>query len=163
MSLNVILTMVAGKRYSVAADGDGKKEARGVQTALRESFYHLGMFLVGDAVPYLRWLDLGGHEKVMKKIAKELDAIAGEWVEEHKQRRAKGDAKGEQDIIDVLLSVLDGADLGGFDADTINKATSLGLLTRITQREVALTREEANNRQRRRHREKNALYEGPQR
>ncbi|KAM2873313.1 hypothetical protein COP2_016734 [Malus domestica] len=61
----------------------------------------------------------------MKKIAKELDAIAGEWVEEHKQRRAKGDAKGEQDIIDVLLSVLDGADLGGFDADTINKATSL--------------------------------------
>ncbi|KAM1506820.1 hypothetical protein ACFX10_016349 [Malus domestica] len=65
----------------------------------------------------------------MKKIAKELDAIAGEWVEENKQRRAKGDAKGEQDIIDVLLSVLDGADLGGFDADTINKATSLIIAT----------------------------------
>ncbi|KAM0967884.1 hypothetical protein ACFX2A_016611 [Malus domestica] len=128
MSLNVIVRMVAGKRYSVAADEDEKKEALRVQNALREFFHFVGLFLVGDAVPYLRWLDLGGHEKAMKKTAKELDAIVGEWVEEHKQRRAKGGAKGEQDFIDAMLSVLDGADLGGFDADTINKATSLNMI-----------------------------------
>lgn len=68
---------------------------------------------------------MGGHEKAMKKIAKELDAMVGGWVEEHKRRRARGDAKGEPDFIDAMLSVLDGADLGGFDADTVNKATSL--------------------------------------
>lgn len=128
MTLNVILTMVAGKRYSVAAAGDEKKEARKVQTALRELFDYLGMFLVGDAVPYLRWLDWGGHEKAMKKSATEMHAIVEEWVEEHKQRRAKGDAKGEQDFIDAMLSVLDGADLGNFDADTIVKATSLNVI-----------------------------------
>ncbi|CAL2233429.1 unnamed protein product [Prunus armeniaca] len=61
----------------------------------------------------------------MKKTGKELDAIVGEWVEEHKQRRARVDAKGEPDFIDAMLSVLDGADLGGFDADTVNKATIL--------------------------------------
>jgi len=84
--------------------------------------------LVGDAVPYLRWLDWGGHEKAMKKSATEMHAIIAEWVEEHKQRRAKGDAKGEQDFIDAMLSVLDGADLGNFDADTIVKATSLNVI-----------------------------------
>ncbi|PQM41044.1 cytochrome P450 CYP82D47 [Prunus yedoensis var. nudiflora] len=128
MTLNVILRMVAGKRYSVAADEDEKKEARKVQSALREFFYYVGLFVVGDSVPYLRWLDLGGHEKAMKKTAKELDAIVGGWVEEHKKRRARGDAKGEPDFIDAMLSVLDGADLGGFDADTVNKATSLNMI-----------------------------------
>lgn len=125
ISLNVILRMVAGKRYSVTIDEDEKNEAHRVQNALREFFYYVGLFVVGDAVPYLRWLDLGGHEKAMKKTGKELDAIVGEWVEEHKQRRARGDAKGEQDFMDAMISVLDGSDLGGFDADTINKATSL--------------------------------------
>ncbi|KAB2619628.1 cytochrome P450 82A4-like [Pyrus ussuriensis x Pyrus communis] len=128
MTLNVILTMVTGKQYSVAAAGDEKKEARKVQTALRELFDYLGMFLVGDAVPYLRWLDWGGHAKAMKKSATEMHAIVAEWAEEHKQRRAKGDAKGEQDFIDAMLSVLDGADLGSFDADTIAKATSLNVI-----------------------------------
>ncbi|XP_050124287.1 cytochrome P450 82A3-like [Malus sylvestris] len=128
MMLNVILTMVAGKRFSVAAAGDEKKEARRVQTALRELFDYLGMFLVGDAVPYLRWLDWGGHEKAMKKSATEMHAIIAEWVVEHKQRRAKGDAKGEQDFIDALLSVLNGAELGSFDADTITQATSLAII-----------------------------------
>ncbi|XP_068323574.1 cytochrome P450 CYP82D47-like [Pyrus communis] len=128
MTLNVLVRMVTGKRYSVAADEDEKKEARRVQNALREFFHYAGLFLVGDAVPYLRWLDLGGHEKAIKKTAKELDTIVTEWLEEHKQRRAKGDAKGEQDFIDAMLSVLDGAELGGFDADTINKATSLNMI-----------------------------------
>ncbi|KAM1276947.1 hypothetical protein ACFX13_030104 [Malus domestica] len=128
MMLNVILKMVVGKRYSVAATGDEKKEALKVQTALKELFDYMGMFLVGDAVPYLRWLDWGGYEKAMKKSATEMHAIAAEWLEEHKQRRAKGDAKGEQDFMDAMLSVLDGADLGGFDADTIVKATSLTVI-----------------------------------
>ena len=126
LTLNVILRMVAGKRYSVATDDEEKKEAHQVQKALREFFYFVGLFLVGDAIPYLRWLDLGGHEKAMKKTGKELDAIVGKWVEEHKRKRAlEGYCKGEQDFIDAMLSVLEGADLGGFDADTVNKATSL--------------------------------------
>ncbi|KAK9940133.1 hypothetical protein M0R45_016807 [Rubus argutus] len=129
LTLNVILRMVAGKRYSVATDDKEKKEARQVQKALREFFYFVGLFLVGDAIPYLRWLDIGGHEKAIKKTGKELDAIVGTWVEEHKRKRTlEGYCIGEQDFIDTMLSVLEGADLGGFDADTINKATSLNLI-----------------------------------
>ncbi|XP_050370518.1 cytochrome P450 CYP82D47-like [Argentina anserina] len=136
LTLNVILRMVAGKRYSVATDEEEKNESRRVQKALREFFNFVGLLMVGDVIPNLRLLDLGGHEKAMKKTGKELDAIVGKWVEEHKQKRLKRalerDAapysEGEQDFIDVMISILEGADLGGFDADTINKATCMNLI-----------------------------------
>ncbi|PRQ33558.1 putative cytochrome P450 [Rosa chinensis] len=133
LSLNVILRMVAGKRYSVAINEEEKNEARQVQKAVKEFFDFIGLFLVGDVIPYLQWLDLGGHVKAMKKTGKKLDAIVGKWVEEHKQKRAlEGNAahncKGEQDFIDTMISILEGADLGGFDADTVNKATTLNMI-----------------------------------
>ena len=60
----------------------------------------------------------------MKRTAKEIDRILGEWLEEHKRNRASGETE-EQDFMDVMLSVTDGADLGGYDPDTVNKATCL--------------------------------------
>jgi hypothetical protein len=83
------------------------------------------MFVVSDTIPCLGWLDLGGHEKAMKKAAKELDGLLGKWLEEHKCKRAAGEDKEEKDFMDVMLSVLDGKDIAGYDADTINKATCL--------------------------------------
>jgi hypothetical protein len=128
MSLNVILRMVVGKRYfSVGAVGDENAAGeRRCQTALEEFFRLFGLFVVSDAIPFLGWLDFGGHERAMKKTAKELDSFLGEWLEEHKRKRASGAvAGGEQDFMDVMLSVLDGKVLAGYDADTINKATCL--------------------------------------
>ncbi|XP_059434822.1 cytochrome P450 CYP82D47-like [Corylus avellana] len=129
MSLNVILRMVAGKRYfsTGAVDDDG--EARRCQKALDEFFHLLGLFVVSDAIPFLGWLDIGGHERAMKKTAKELDGFLGECLEEHKRKRASGGvARGEQDFMDVMLSILDGKPLAGYDADTIIKATSLTMI-----------------------------------
>jgi hypothetical protein len=93
--------------------------------AFREFFHLMGQFVVGDAIPYLGWFDLGGQEKAMKKTAKETDYLATEWLEEHRKRRDSGEAKGQQEFMDVMLSILDGADLDGFDVDTVNKATCL--------------------------------------
>ncbi|XP_010060881.1 cytochrome P450 82A3-like [Eucalyptus grandis] len=81
LTLNVILRIVAGKRYR-AADEEEKQRC---QKALRELFHFLGLFLVADALPFLRWLDLGGHEKAMKRTAEELDEIIGGWLEEHEE------------------------------------------------------------------------------
>lgn len=131
LTLNVILRMIVGKRYSIGTDENEKEEARRVQDAFREFAYFIGLLAVGDAIPYLRWLDLGGHEKGMKKTAKKIDAIVGGWLEEHKRRKALkahgGDAKGDddQDFMDAMLSALEGVDFGGYDADTVNKATCL--------------------------------------
>ncbi|XP_040997569.1 cytochrome P450 CYP82D47-like [Juglans microcarpa x Juglans regia] len=131
MNLNLIVRMVAGKRYDFSTStGDHNKEkVRRWQKAWREFFRLLGLFAVSDAIPCLAWLDLGGHEKAMKRIAKELDSIIGEWLEDHKRKRALGEGKGEQDFMDVLLSILNGADqLAGNDADTIIKATCSNLI-----------------------------------
>ncbi|GMY28562.1 cytochrome P450 CYP82D47-like [Fagus crenata] len=127
MSLNVILRMVAGKRYFGVGDVDHEKEARCCQKAVREFFRLLGLFVLSDAIPYLGWLDWGGHVKAMKRTAKELDNILGEWLEEHKLKRASGEVR-DQDFMDVMLSVTDGTDFAGYDADTINKATCLNII-----------------------------------
>jgi hypothetical protein len=131
MSLNVILRMVAGKRYFSTTAVADEEESRQIQKSVREFFHYIGMFVVSDTIPYLGWLDLGGHEKAMKKAAKELDGLLGEWLEEHKRKRAAGeDNKEDKDFMDVMLSVLDGKDVEGYDADTVNKATCL-VRTRI--------------------------------
>ncbi|KAB1220481.1 Cytochrome P450 82A3 [Morella rubra] len=129
MSLNVITKIVAGKRYRLSNLTEvEEKEARRCQKAVREFFDFLGLFVLSDVIPYLGFLDLGGHERAMKKTAKVLDSLLGKWLEEHKRKGASCKVKGEQDFMDVMLSVLDGAELAGYDADTINKATSLGMI-----------------------------------
>ncbi|XP_059454035.1 cytochrome P450 CYP82D47-like [Corylus avellana] len=128
MSLNVILRMVSGKRYFSTTAVADEVESRRIQKSVREFFHYFGLFVVSDTIPYLGWLDLGGHEKAMKKAAKELDGFLGEWLEEHKSKRAAGEAKGGKDFMDVMLSVLDGKDVAGYDADAINKATCLNII-----------------------------------
>ncbi|XLR32054.1 hypothetical protein HN51_052014, partial [Arachis hypogaea] len=54
-----------------------------------------------------------------------MDAIMVEWLEEHRRKRANSDQDdGNQDFMDVMLSILDGTQLAGFDSDTIIKATT---------------------------------------
>uniref|UniRef100_A0A6N2NKA9 Cytochrome P450 n=1 Tax=Salix viminalis TaxID=40686 RepID=A0A6N2NKA9_SALVM len=107
LTLNVVVRMVAGKRYfgSAAASDDG--EARRCQKAINQFFRLIGIFVVSDALPFLGWLDLQGHERAMKNTAKELDAILEGWLDEHRQRRVSAEIKdeGEQDFIDVMLSL----------------------------------------------------------
>ena len=76
--------MVVGKRFGKAKtkyENEGNDQCR---KGLRKFFDLTRTFAVSDALPYLRWLDMGGHEKAMKKTAKELDQMVGEWLEEHK-------------------------------------------------------------------------------
>nr|WLK78565.1 flavone 6-hydroxylase [Salvia plebeia] len=120
LSMNVILSVVAGKRFN---SGDEAEEARRCRQVMRDFFHLAGFFVPADALPYLGWLDLGGHEKRMKRTAKELDAIVGEWLIEHRKKGSSGDGK-PQDFMDVMISVVQGADLQcQYDVDTIIKAT----------------------------------------
>ncbi|CAN1273757.1 Demethylepipodophyllotoxin synthase [Linum perenne] len=69
MTLNVILRMVAGKRYFGAGAVEEGTEARRCSEAIRGFFHYLGMYVMRDALPYLGWLDVGGYEKCMNLIA----------------------------------------------------------------------------------------------
>ncbi|XP_065620809.1 cytochrome P450 82A3-like [Quercus suber] len=78
MNLNVILRMIARKRYFGTSDGVNEEEARCCQKALGDFFHLLGLFVVLDAVPYLGWLDLGGQEKAMKKEVPQIPCLTSE-------------------------------------------------------------------------------------
>ncbi|GLT39064.1 hypothetical protein SLA2020_132720 [Shorea laevis] len=126
---NIALRMVGGRRYFGPNADCGEREARRCQEVMREFFHLFGVFVLSDAMPFLRWLDFQGYEKAMKKTAKELDILIEGWLEEHKQRRLQdGEVKKEQDFIDVMLNILKDAHISGFSADTINKATCLNLI-----------------------------------
>ncbi|KAL6207369.1 hypothetical protein ACLB2K_018327 [Fragaria x ananassa] len=140
LTLNVVVRMVAGKRYfGTSAAACDEEEARLCQKAISQFFHLIGIFVVSDALPYLWWLDLQGHEKPMKKTAKDLDQILGGWLEEHRRRRLKsnnGDhlkakcAEGEEDFIDVMLSLQEQGQLSNFqhDSDTSIKSTCLAII-----------------------------------
>lgn len=125
LTLNVVVRMVAGKRY--------EDEAGRCQKAISEFFHLIGIFVVSDAIPWLGWLDVKGHERAMKKTAKDLDVILESWLQEHRQNRARGEVKteGQQDFIDVMLSLQDQGHLSNFlyDPDTSIKSTCLVCLS----------------------------------
>lgn len=129
VTLNVVFKIVVGKRFAVSQKGeDGRESDDEWRTAMRGFFKFTGKFVVSDAFPFLRRLDLGGDEKEMKKTAKELDNIVEGWLQEHKQKRVSGEAYkgGEADFMDVLLSILEDAEeLSGQDVDIINKSTCM--------------------------------------
>ncbi|KDP38424.1 hypothetical protein JCGZ_04349 [Jatropha curcas] len=132
LTLNVIVGMVAGKRFAGGSD-DG--EAGWCQKTISEFFHLMGVFVISDAVPFLWWLDLQGHEKAMKNTAKYFDAILEGWVDEHRRTRAASGsgefkAEGEQDFIDVMLTLEEEGQLSNFpyDSNTIIKSTILAVI-----------------------------------
>lgn len=126
ITLNVGLRMVVGKSFVGGTTKEESEENERSKEAIRKFFELNGVFPLADALPFMRWVDLGGHEKAMKKTAKELDEVMEGWLKEHKQKRSTDEVKGEKDFMYVMLSLLDEAqELPSYDADTINKATCL--------------------------------------
>jgi len=116
IAINVVFRTVMGKRF----DGDEEENQR-IRKMIRDFFDLSGSFVISDTLPYLRWLDLDGKQKEMKKTAKELDEFVCVWLDQHKRNKNSGR---EQDFMDVLLSTVD-EDLDGRDADTTIKATCM--------------------------------------
>nr|XP_029120192.1 cytochrome P450 CYP82D47 [Elaeis guineensis] len=132
LTFNVVARMVAGKRCFVygAVDDGGNREARRFTGAMHRMMELLGAFMVSDVVPFLRWLDLGGYQRAMKRTAAEMDGIIGGWLREHRDRRSEGRAEGKEDFMDVMLSTMEkeGELFSDHDPDTVIKANSLALI-----------------------------------
>ncbi|KAK8608620.1 hypothetical protein V6N13_024037 [Hibiscus sabdariffa] len=124
VTLNVILRIIVGKR--IPNSGEIDNETVKWKKSLDEFTKISGKFVVSDTLPFLRWFDIGGDEKSMRKIAEELDRVMEGWLREHKQKRVEDEANSEEDFMGVMLSLL--RDAEEHDADTINKATSLTLI-----------------------------------
>ncbi|KAK6792839.1 hypothetical protein RDI58_011920 [Solanum bulbocastanum] len=125
--MNTMVKLLFGVQYTDKEDEERSK----AHIAIRRFFELLGVSVVADFLPYLRWLDIGGHEKIMKATAKEIDFIVEDWLAEHRRKRKlRGNNCGdEEDFMDVMLSICEDKNLHGFDADAIIKATCMALQT----------------------------------
>nr|XP_043608615.1 cytochrome P450 CYP82D47-like [Erigeron canadensis] len=126
LMLNYAVRVIFGVRFS-----QGQQNEDQFKKAIRQFFVLFGAFVPSDAIPGLRWLDLGGYEKMMKKTAIEIDALISGWLEEHKQQVNEST---HQDFMAMLLSRLKEPkeDLRGFSADVVVKATCMALLIAST-------------------------------
>ncbi|XP_038899668.1 cytochrome P450 CYP82D47-like [Benincasa hispida] len=129
LTLNTIFRMVTGERFSRAFKGDdGEKYKK----AMRDVIDLFGLFVPGDWFPFLRWLDIGGHEKAMMKTAKVLDEMLKRWLKEHRQKGSLIEMDVEEfDFMDVMLSLVkDDEQLSSYDDDDdrITKATCLSMM-----------------------------------
>ncbi|KAL2334968.1 hypothetical protein Fmac_016181 [Flemingia macrophylla] len=129
LASNVVVRMMAGKRYFGEKAVVEEREAQRWLRELREYLRLMGAFGLGDAVPWLRWLDLGGQERAMKENFREVDAVVGEWLEEHRRERDLNGEVVDGDFIHVMLSMIDGTAVHGFDSDTVIKANAVRMVT----------------------------------
>ncbi|KAM0044484.1 putative cytochrome P450 [Helianthus debilis subsp. tardiflorus] len=129
VTFNIIVRMLAGKRFSSGCSDGGNNEDLKVKEAIKKGLYLSGVFVVSDVIPSLEWMDIGGHVKAMKQAAKELDVVFGKWVDEHVEKRKECDSDKDSDFMDVMLSTLSkDVELFEHGRDTIIKATTLILI-----------------------------------
>ncbi|KAI3684480.1 hypothetical protein L6452_33704 [Arctium lappa] len=70
--------------------------------------YLLGVFCIGNYIPWLCWVDrLSGLEARTQKVAEEFDEFLEGILEEHinKKKMVDGDVGEVQDLVDVLLDI----------------------------------------------------------
>ncbi|PIA38367.1 hypothetical protein AQUCO_02800215v1, partial [Aquilegia coerulea] len=127
--LNILMRMIAGKRYygENVADTD---EAKRFRATVKESFYLIGTPNIADFLPFLRRFDIQGLEKRMVKLGKERDTILQKLSDEHRERKnvtINQVGQEKKTMIDVLLlqQVAD----PGYYTDEIIKGIIATLLT----------------------------------
>jgi len=113
LTANVVARIVLNKRFTGCVDSTAEEEAEAheFKEIIEELFILQGTFLIGDYLPWLRPLDLGGTEKRMKALRVRIDQFLDKILHEHEAKRAKGPiAEEDKDMIDVLLNERDAQD-----------------------------------------------------
>ncbi|KAM0009815.1 putative cytochrome P450 superfamily [Helianthus debilis subsp. tardiflorus] len=77
----MVVRMMFGNHFS-----EGEQNRDQFQKAIMKFAELLGAYVPSDAIPWLRWFDLGGYDKKMKKTAKEIDVVINVWLEDHKKK-----------------------------------------------------------------------------
>nr|GMD80208.1 cytochrome P450 CYP82D47-like [Ipomoea batatas] len=128
--MDVTMKTLFGQQYE-------EEVSRRVVTTARRLLNLNEVIVLDDYLPWLRWLDIGGHKKALKETAKKMDSIVEGWLQEHK-RKINSKSKEEEDFMDGLLKSFHGdgdhKDIPkDFDADTIVKSTCMGMLLAGTE------------------------------
>ncbi|KAL3652513.1 hypothetical protein CASFOL_002194 [Castilleja foliolosa] len=104
LTMNVMMRMIAGKRYYGGVNVEEAEEARRFREIASESM-KVSTSSIGDFIPVLRWLRVGGAEKGLAELHRKRDDFMQELVEESKKRLG-GDGVKEgkaKTMIEMLL------------------------------------------------------------
>ncbi|XP_012068267.2 cytochrome P450 81Q32 [Jatropha curcas] len=102
LSLNVMMRMIAGKRYY----GDNTKELdeeRRFKEIVTETFQLSGATNIGDFIPVLNWIGLNKIKKRLEALQRKRDRFMQDLIEEHKRQRCLDKEWKSKTMIDVLL------------------------------------------------------------
>ncbi|TKY68666.1 cytochrome P450 CYP82D47 [Spatholobus suberectus] len=111
MTFNIIVRMIAGRRFGRDAINQEDNEAWRLRKAIKDATYLFGVFVAADAIPSLSWFDFQGCVSFMKRTAKQTDLILEKWLEEHIRKKGEEiDGGCESDFMDVMISTFEGQD-----------------------------------------------------
>nr|XP_010936313.1 flavonoid 3'-monooxygenase [Elaeis guineensis] len=108
---NTISRVTLGRRL-FAVDGSGREEVKEFKDMSVELTKLAGEFVVGDFVPALKWVDVGGVVGRMKRLSRQFDQFLEKIIREHKEE--SGPTEQNEDFLTVLIRLNeDGDEEGG--------------------------------------------------
>ncbi|XP_075524480.1 cytochrome P450 81Q32-like [Primulina tabacum] len=87
LSFNIIMRMVAGKRYF--GETEENEQAKEFRELIKEAFTYGGVSNPADFFPVLKWIDYNGKEKGMQRLSKVMDAFLQGLIDEHRRDKIK--------------------------------------------------------------------------
>ncbi|TYJ27850.1 hypothetical protein E1A91_A07G217500v1 [Gossypium mustelinum] len=106
---NVTRKLIFNRRYlgEGKADGGPGFEEEEYVDAIFALVIHIYSFCISDYLPFLRGLDLEGHEKIVEDATRILEKYNNPIVEDRIQQWRDGKKHEPQDLLDVLVSLTD--------------------------------------------------------
>ncbi|KAH9717197.1 hypothetical protein WN944_023074 [Citrus x changshan-huyou] len=107
-NLATMSRMLLGKRYT-EDNQNNIVTAKEFTEIVDEVFFISGILDIGDAIPWLAFLDLQGNVKRMKAVKKKADKFYEHVLDEHERhaKRKSFNEHGTKDMVDVLLQLAD--------------------------------------------------------
>jgi hypothetical protein len=106
----------------------GEEEVQEFKELIKHTTSLLGAFNAGDYFPFLRWLDLQGCERAMKKLSKRRDEILQRVINAHRDRAKMEMVEKNKSLVDVLIHLVDKGEADFCSNDTIIKATTISMI-----------------------------------
>ncbi|KAL5857622.1 hypothetical protein ACOSQ3_005080 [Xanthoceras sorbifolium] len=106
LTFNVIMRMVAGKRY-YGDDVEDEEEAIRFRKIVTEVGEYSGTSNRGDFLPILNWIDGGNFVKKVKSLSKRIDEFLQGLIDEHRSKKVKSQPEDYADqIIKGLILIM---------------------------------------------------------
>nr|XP_034896858.1 cytochrome P450 81Q32-like [Populus alba] len=106
LTLNVIMRMIAGKRYHGENPAE-LGESRKVKEIVTETFELSGATNTGDFVPVLKWFEMNHNEKRLAILHSKRDKFLQDLIEAHRGVKdgSASDQGSSKTTIDILLAL----------------------------------------------------------